>query len=581
MLKENENIFKNIVDLAPDGILTVDFKGYIVYANPAFIKLTGYQKEEIVGKHFTKLPTLRAKDIPQYIKMFVTMIKKDKIKSLNFIWHHKDGKERYGAARFSFLKEKGKKVGFQTICRDITEQKKAEEALIESEEKYRYIFEQSPIGIGLSSMDGKVISSNKAMEKITGYTINELRSIKLSDTYKDPQQRKLLLNELNKYGKVSNFHVQLKRKNNSIYDASLSISKVHINGKDFLQAMCIDITESKNTEEALRENKELFNLFMDHLPVNVFIKDDKSRALFVNEQMNRTFGAKQWIGKDALKLFPKIFAEKMISDDKNVLDKGFQKIEEVIPVKNKTLRFFETYKFKIARKNKSPLIGGIGLDITERKKAEEQIKRSLIEKEILIKEIHHRVKNNLQIISSLLSLQTKHIKDKKALEAFAESENRVHSMALIHNLLYRSKDISNISMKDYINSLVDYITNSYSHNSHVSVTIKVKDVHVDIDKLVPCGLIINELVSNIFKYAFPDNKKGTITISFHYDNKGHYILTISDNGIGIPKGFDIKRSESLGLTLVYTLTEQLDGKIKMTRNKGTKFTIRFPIMIRR
>jgi two-component sensor histidine kinase len=214
-------------------------------------------------------------------------------------------------------------------------------------------------------------------------------------------------------------------------------------------------------------------------------------------------------------------------------------------------------------------------DITERVRNEEEIKRSLEEKEVLLKEIHHRVKNNLQVVSSLLSLEAGNPRVAAAKELFLESQNRVASMALIHEKLYRSGDFSNIDFGDYIRSLIQILLDSYAMNpARIALSVDV-DVKLDIHKAVPCGLIVNELLSNALKHAFPDGRSGSITLSLHEMNCRR-ILRFSDDGVGMAENFDFRRSPSLGLQLVTTLTSQIGGAIRRLPGPGTGFEIDFP-----
>lgn len=216
----------------------------------------------------------------------------------------------------------------------------------------------------------------------------------------------------------------------------------------------------------------------------------------------------------------------------------------------------------------------IGNNIEEIKETQEKIKESLEEKELLLRELHHRVKNNLQIISSLINLQSKNIKDKDDLEIFRESQSRVKSMAIIHENLYNSKDFANIEFKPYIRSLIGYLFTYYSSDS-VEVEIDVDDgIVLNLDTSVPCGLIINELVTNSIKHAFKGLKSGKIRIALH-SNDGCYTLIVEDNGIGIPEGTSIERSEKLGLQLVMSLVEQLEGKFEFEGSDGAMFKIMF------
>jgi two-component sensor histidine kinase len=212
----------------------------------------------------------------------------------------------------------------------------------------------------------------------------------------------------------------------------------------------------------------------------------------------------------------------------------------------------------------------------ERKAAEQKLKTSLREKEVLLREIHHRVKNNLQIISSLLNLQSRYIEDEPALDMFRESRNRVRSMALVHEKLYRSQDLSEVDFGAYIESLSCHLFMSYSMDStKIDLDLDVKDVYLDINTSIPCGLIINELVSNSLKHAFPGREKGKIHVGVSLDNGGKIQLVVRDDGVGLPEDLDVKQSETLGLQLVTMLVEQLQGQMNIENKNGTTFEIIF------
>jgi PAS domain S-box-containing protein len=213
-------------------------------------------------------------------------------------------------------------------------------------------------------------------------------------------------------------------------------------------------------------------------------------------------------------------------------------------------------------------------DITERKRAEEQMLGSLREKEVMLKEIHHRVKNNLQIISSLLSLQSENIGNENPVRLFLESQDRIRSMALIHEKLYQSRDMARVDFAGYVRSLTANLVRSYTRGQNVRVCVDIRDVSLGIDTAIPCGLIINELVSNALKYAFPDGRAGEVRVGLDWD--GHaYTLTVADDGVGLPPGFDIRETRTLGLQLVSTLVDQLDGTIELVSTPGTLIRITF------
>jgi len=219
---------------------------------------------------------------------------------------------------------------------------------------------------------------------------------------------------------------------------------------------------------------------------------------------------------------------------------------------------------------------GVCMDVTEQKQAENQLKASLREKEVLLKEIHHRVKNNLQIISSLLNLQAGQIDDEHTRSLFRESQQRIRSMAFIHEKLYQTKDIAQIDLGDYIRSLARSLLRSYSLSAgQVQLDFELDECKAHIDTALPCGLIVNELVSNALKYAFTDQREGILRIALKRCGPESYRLEISDNGGGFPKGLDYRATDSLGLQLVMTFVEQLEGTIEMEQGEGTRFLITF------
>jgi len=228
---------------------------------------------------------------------------------------------------------------------------------------------------------------------------------------------------------------------------------------------------------------------------------------------------------------------------------------------------------------------GFAEDVTERKQAEDQIKASLEEKVVLLQEIHHRVKNNLQVISSLLYLQTTKIQDPQTLDILRDSQNRVKSMALIHEKLYQTKDLAKVDLGEYIHNLASYLFRSYTASAGaIQLRVQADNIFLGIDTAVPCGLIINELVSNALKHAFPEGSLGEIQIEFRVDSalpdadesEQLFTLLVRDNGIGFPAAIDFQNTASLGLQLVNTLVNQLDGVIELQPGSGTEFKIQFP-----
>jgi two-component sensor histidine kinase len=201
----------------------------------------------------------------------------------------------------------------------------------------------------------------------------------------------------------------------------------------------------------------------------------------------------------------------------------------------------------------------------------------LQEKEVMLKEIHHRVKNNMQVITSLLYLQSRSIQDPQALAAFQDSQGRVRSMALVHEMLYQSKDLSNIEYAAYLRSLGDYMMRAHAEKTNrITLKIDCDDVYLGVNTAIPCGLLVNELLSNSFEHAFPGGRSGQVRLDFHANADDEFVLVVADNGVGLPADLGLEDVDTLGLTLVQTLVDQLDGTLEVEREGKTEFRVTFP-----
>jgi two-component sensor histidine kinase len=216
-------------------------------------------------------------------------------------------------------------------------------------------------------------------------------------------------------------------------------------------------------------------------------------------------------------------------------------------------------------------------DITERKETEARLKASIAEKDVLLKEVHHRVKNNLQIISSLLNLQMMKITDVKTRAELNATRNRIRSMALIHAKLYQSKNLSQINFAEYIEEFSRQLRSLYNVSSKkVKLVLDIDAVYLDVDVAIPCGMIVNELLTNALKYAFPEERSGEIRVVLRSE-QSETVLSVEDNGVGLPPGIDLERVETLGLQLVRGLAQQVNGTVTVEQSRGTRVVIRCPV----
>lgn len=343
-----------------------------------------------------------------------------------------------------------------------------------------------------------------------------------------------------------------------------------------------DITKRKQVEEALRESEQRYRSFVVNFSGIAFRLSLDFTPLFLHGSVEEITG---YVAKDFMNENPK-WIQLVHPDDFPVISAEDEVNFHTVP------GYFIEFEYRIIRKDGyirwvhetlqnvcnevgvPILLQGIMLDITERRQAEELLKLSLDEKEVLLREIHHRVKNNMQVMISLLDLQSGYIKDNDSLSMIQDSQNRIRSMALVHEELFQSRDLTRISFSDYIDNLVAHLFGVYNINSAINLNIDVEDISLNINSAIPCGLIVNELVSNALKYAFPSGITGTVTVSLHKQNRD-LILSVADDGVVSPEKIDISDPASLGLELINILARQLGGSIKIEKSNGTKVTFQF------
>jgi PAS domain S-box-containing protein len=343
-----------------------------------------------------------------------------------------------------------------------------------------------------------------------------------------------------------------------------------------------DITARKQAETALRQSEERFRQIAESIREVFWITEPgDNKLIYISPAYEEVWGTTCNSVSDVYRrwhdsLHPEDRA-RVLETTANVHAGAGCDIEYRIVRHDGEIRWVRDRAFPVLNEaGEVYRVAGVLDDVTERKQALEQLKSSLNEKEVLLKEIHHRVKNNMQVITSLLNLQSKTISDSQALAVFEDSQNRVKSMALIHETLYQSKDLSRIDFAEYLKKLVAQVSRSYRiQPDAVKIKVDVDNVSLPIDTAVPCGLIINELASNSLKYAFPADTKGEVNITFGMVDE-QYVLRVSDTGIGLPPGFDPEKGKSLGMKLVRMLTTQLCGEIECRNGVGTTFRIAFP-----
>jgi two-component system, sensor histidine kinase PdtaS len=454
-----------------------------------------------------------------------------------------------------------------------------EKSLFLSEKNYRELVDNAMVGIYKTNLAGDILFANEFLAKIFEFeNVEDLKAKKIIELYKNPETRKKFIAKLKNETKLSQYELEMVSRTGNTLNMLISANLTD----DIISGMLMDITHRKNTEKALQDNEEKYKTLFESNPNYTILMDLNGVILDVNLAASEFTGLSpgELIGRNLLELG--IFPSKDITFQREKFSHAL-KGETVKPFQYKLINkkreynWVESQLVPIKKDGEINSVLVIATDITQRKNAIDNLKSSVNEKKILIKEIHHRVKNNMQIIFSLLSLQSQHLKEDEevALDVLKESQNRVKSMAMIHEKLYMSKDFTHIKFEEYVQRLVSDLFYSYQTTlKNVKFRVEVDDVDLNMETAVPCGLIISELTSNSLKHAFPQGREGEVYVSLKED-QGEYKMVIIDNGIGIPPDFDFKHPESLGLQLVNNLTKQLDGEIKLDRSHGTKFTIKF------
>ncbi len=463
------------------------------------------------------------------------------------------------------------------------DRKQVEEALQESEEKYRANYDNIPLSYQSLDEDGCFIEVNPAWLRTLGYKKEEVIGKWFGDFLHPDWKPHFEKNfpEFKKRGYVHDVQFKIRHKDGHYLDISFEGRIGYTLDGKFKETYCVfqDITERKRTAEALKESKALLQTLVDTSPDLIWIKDSNGVYLTCNIRVESLFGktASEICGKTDYDFVDKELADFFRQKDKEAIAAGKPTMneEEIVFADEGHREILETIKTPLYD-SQGHLIGVLGFarDITARKQMEEQLKKSLKEKEILIKEIYHRVKNNLAVVSGLLNIQAANIKDKKVKAAFQATRDRIFSLSAVHSQLYHSENYSYVDYKEYIKKLVSNVFYSSQMSGHVKLHLDLADISLPIDKAIPCGLLLNEIVTNALKHAFPENRKGNLRIIAHSLEDKKCEIIVKDDGIGIPESFNIEKTKTLGLKLIDLMAKQIEGTLEIESKKGTEFRIR-------
>ena len=640
VLLESKERYRLLADNTLDVIWKMDFNLEFTYSNPAVFDMLGFTPEEWIGTRLPEhCSPEEMQKIQRLITQEIENPKKHTGVVFETSFFTKNGEEIPCEINARILfDENGRPTELQGSTRDITERKQAEEVLLESKERYRLLADNTLDVIWKMDFNLEFTYSNPAVFDMLGFTPEEWIGTRLPEHCSPEEMQKmqrLMTHEIENQKKHTGvvFESIFFNKNGEGIPCEVNARILFDeNGRPIsIQGTTRDITERKAAEVHIKHLNSVLEAIRN---VNQLILVEKDRDTLLQEACDALVKARgydvAWLGfsEDGETFamvkgsgFPEDvsrFCEYMMSgdyppcirdalarkDQLAVMDKseecGDCFFESVCRGKEAAIihvehagRFFGLLAVLLAPdvsidEEEKGILAEVAGDIAfalhnmeleeVRKKAEDQIKASLKEKEVLLREIHHRVKNNLQVISSLLDMQARNAKDKDVKDALSESMNRIMAMSLIHSQLYEGSDLSEINMKMFVNRLLGQLQIYQVGDTRIAHVIQVDDYPFPIAVAVPVGLVINELLSNALKHAFEGRDEGRIEVILTASESGMINLRVSDDGVGLPPGFDINKSKTLGLRLVKIITEdQLRGTLEVTGEEGATFNIEFDI----
>jgi len=595
--------YRSLVESLPVGVLMM-VKGDVVYANPSAVKFIGVDGEELVGRAVEEFvhPSYRQEfhklvdraehmSVVEFVEMKIQNIVTGRVSdvemganmaedgSVHITLH--DISSRKLLAREQLRAQIAEETNLQ-LQREIIERRKLMKELLRTEKFNKSIIDSSLDMIVATDIDYNINEFNKAAEQTFGYRKEEVLGKHISLLYSDKNEFSKVKERIDREGRVA-LDIVNRKKDRSLFISLLSASVLRNEVGEAIGAMGVsrDITTSRKAEEELRLSEERHRAIYDQAYIGIARIAKMGRFLLVNQRLS------DMIGYSPEELYKKTFYELVLESE---VESSLQSWDDLLSGKIANFSKEQTYVRNDGRlinanvtvslvrdANDAPnYFVAVFEDITERRENDKRLQDSLREKEVLLKEVHHRVKNNMQVISSILNLQSSYIDDEKALSILRESQDRIKSMSFVHESLYQSDTLSEVNFAEYIRNIATNLYHSYGRpQGGIHLQFDLEPVFINLDTSIPCGLVINELVSNALKYAFEGREKGTIGIHLSRLSEKMLRLRVEDDGVGLPENFDVETAESLGLQLVTTLATQVSGTLTMERDKGTRFTLDF------
>ncbi|MEG3986846.1 PAS domain S-box protein [Microcoleus sp. S28C3] len=586
-LRDSEERFRATVEQAAVGITHPDKTGRYLRVNQKFCEIVGYTASELLSRTWMDVtyPEDIDADLEQSKQLFAGEIDSFKMEKRLL---RKDGTVVWVNITVSLIQEPLSGAIYNVVVtEEISDRKQAEAALKESEERFRQLAENiESVFWMLNVQPLEIIYISPGYAKIWGRSCADLYACErfFTESFHPEDRDRIIATFTKQIESEEDIEYRIVRPDGKIRWIRARAFPIRNQAGQVYRIVGIaeDISESKQAEKTIRESEERFRQLAENIQDSFWLMSAEfTDLLYLSPAYENIWGRSQEeLYADPLKMMEWVHPE-----DKHLLEEAMGRVlqgeststEYRIFRPDGTMRWVCDRAFSIYDEaGKIYRIAGIGEDISDRKLTEARIQAALREKEVLLKEIHHRVKNNMQVISSLLQLQAQYIEDEAMLTLFEESQTRIHSMALIHEQLYQSEHLDRIDLPLYVENLVANLYQSFGcGNTAIQFTLNVDPICLNIETAIPCGLIINELVSNSLKYAFPPSLGGEISIIFFEGSNHQFNLTIQDNGRGFPENFDVENTETLGLQLVKMLAYQLEASIAIDSQCGTCYNLIF------
>lgn len=577
-LRESEERFRVLTDASLVGIFMVQNR-LVRYVNPRFCEICGYTKEDLVNQT-DPLSLIHTEDQQKLLRLR-RMWDSSEIDSfeVNVRAYTKQKKiiniKVYGSK--IMMHDKPAMIG---VVVDQTKEVEATQKYKTSVESYKVLFDSIGDAIYIQDENGVFLEVNKSVEQMYGYTKSEILGQTpafLSAPGKVDLDKAQQLIKKAFDGQPQRFEWWGRRKNGEIFPKEIHLNPGTYFGKNVVIAIARDISEQYEQQKVLKQNELLFRQLFQNAPIGIALLDEQKEVQMINSGFEEIFGYTYEEIKGLA--IDSIIAPDERFDEASNLSESTEPFELTSTRMNKDGKNLDVliYGVPVVMDGRTIAIYGIYVDITDRIEAEEKIRYSLKEKEVLLSEIHHRVKNNLAVITGLLELQSHSTDNSDVRKVLKDSQMRINSMALIHEKLYQNETLSQIEFDIYIKELIEVIQKSHSTTQRpVSLDFDVDNIQLTITQAIPCGLLLNEIVTNSFKHAFQglNGKKPVISVSLKEKDR-KIELVISDNGPGLPAKFEELGKMSLGLTLINTLKKQIEAEMDVQIGDGTTYSFTF------